>query len=82
MQVICVTAPVQTGGSFCDRVPAEGYHWLICVLNEGEGLRHRPAGSQSPASPMTTAGTASQRVEATPPGPQGSPARFPPSILC
>jgi len=66
----------------CDTVPAEGHQWLICVLNEGEGLRQRSAGSQSPASPMTTAGTASQRVETTPPGPQGSPARFPPSILC
>lgn len=43
-----------------------------------EGLRHRSAGSQLPPSPMTTAGTASQRVEATPSGPQGSPAHFPP----
>lgn len=52
--------------------------------SESEGLRHRSAGSQlsqSPPSQLTTAGTAPQPVEATPPGPQSSPAHFPPSIV-
>jgi len=51
--------------------------WVCVCVMEGEGLRHRAAaGQQSPPSPMTT--TSSQSVEATPTGPLGSPAQFPP----
>ena len=49
---------------------------VVCLLLEGEGLRHRAVGSQSPST--TTAGALSQNIQATPPRQESSPAHSQP----